>query len=257
MTELSGLLKTKVDPVKMARQEELMRGLGQQFVGNPYLGEFGQQLKRGDYQQAASDLDKVAKTVPKIDKEKRQNISDALKRGGKGLQNTDFDGLGSELSGAGEALDAGDIEGTQTRLSKSSRKIRNFGLLKKRNWRLAKLLSECQACKAGIAGICSGGGVTAGGKKAGKGTSASQLGELTSLDSALNLTRITGVQGEGASAVQTVASSPEGQQSGVSYKDAYTKYQKLSEDALTQEQIPLGYKFYVKRYFESIKPSDE
>jgi hypothetical protein len=257
MTELSALLKTKVDPVKMARQEELMRGLGQQFVGNPYLGEFGQRLKRGDYQQAASDLDKVAKTVPKIDKEKRQNISDALKRGGKGLQNTDFDGLGSELSGAGEALDAGDSEGTQTRLSKSSRKIRNFGLLKKRNWRLAKLLSECQACKAGIAGICSGGGMAAGGKKAGKGISASQLGELTSLDSALNLTRITGVQGEGASAVQTVASSPEGQQSGVSYKDAYTKYQKLSEDALTQEQIPLGYKFYVKRYFESIKPSDE
>ena len=152
---------------------------------------------------------------------------------------------------------AGDIEGTQTRLSKSSRKIRNFGLLKKRNWRLAKLLSECQACKAGIAGICSGKGLAAGGKNAGKGTSASQLGELTSLDSALNLTRITGVQGEGASAVQTVASSPEGQQSGVSYKDAYTKYQKLSEDALTQEQIPLGYKFYVKRYFESIKPSDE
>ena len=259
MTELSALLKTKVDPVKMARQEELMRGLGQQFVGNPYLGEFGQQLKRGDYQQAASDLDKVAKTVPKANKEKRQNISDALKRGGKGLQNTDFDGLGSELSGAGEALDAGDIEGTQTRLSKSSRKIRNFGLLKKRNWRLAKLLSECQACKAGIAGICSGRGLasSSGGKKAGKGTSASQLGELTSLDSTLNLTRITGVQGEGASAVQTVASSPEGQQSGVSYKDAYTKYQKLSEDALTQEQIPLGYKFYVKRYFESIKPSDE
>ncbi len=259
MTELSALLKTKIDPDKMARQEELMRGLGQQFVGNPYLGEFGQQLKRGDYQQAASDLDKVAKTVPKIDKEKRQNISDALKRGGKSLQNTDFEGLGSELSGAGEALDAGDSEGTQTRLSKSSRKIRNFGLLKKRNWRLAKLLSECQACKAGIAGICSGRGLasSSGGKNAGKGTSASQFGELTSLDSALNLTRITGVQGEGESAVQTVASSPEGQQSGVSYKDAYTKYQKLSEDALTQEQIPLGYKFYVKRYFESIKPSDE
>ena len=257
MTELSALLKTKIDPDKMARQEELMRGLGQQFVGNPYLGEFGRQLKRGDYQQAASDLDKVAKTVPKANKEKRQNISDALKRGGKSLRNTDFGGLGSELSGAGEALDAGDIEGTQTRLSKSSRKIRNFGLLKKRNWRLAKLLSECQACKAGIAGICSGKGLAAGGKNAGKGTSASQLGELTSLDSALNLTRITGVQGEGESAVQTVASSPEGQQSGVSYKDAYTKYQKLSEDALTQEQIPLGYKFYVKRYFESIKPSDE
>ena len=262
MTELSALLKTTIDPDKMARQEELMRGLGQQFIGNPYLGEFGRQLKRGDYHQAATNLDKAAKDVPKFDKEKRQNISDALKRGGKSLQNTDFGGLGSELSGAGEALDAGDGEGTQTRLSKSSRQIRNFGLLKKRNWRLAKLLSECQACKAGIAGICKGAGLTyalsnSPSNKAGKATSASQLGELTSLDSALNLTRITGVQGDGASAIQTVASSPEGQQSAVSYKDAYTKYQKLSEDALTQEQIPLGYKFYVKRYFESIKPSDE
>lgn len=262
MTELSALLKTKIDPDKMARQEELMRGLGQQFIGNPYLGEFGRQLKRGDYHQAATNLDKVSKDVPKFDKEKRQNLSDALKRGGKSLQNTDFDGLGSELSGAGEALDAGDGEGTQTRLSKSSRQIRNFGLLKKRNWRLAKLLSECQACKAGIAGICKGAGLTyalsnSPSNKAGKATSASQFGELTSLDSALNLTRITGVQGEGASAIQTVTSSPEGQQSSVSYKDAYTKYQKLSEDALTQEQIPLGYKFYVKRYFESIKPTDE
>lgn len=262
MTELSALLKTKIDPDKMARQEELMRGLGQQFIGNPYLGEFGRQLKRGDYHQAAANLDKVSKDVPKFDKEKRQNLSDALKRGGKNLQNTDFGGLGSELSGAGEALDAGDGEGTQTRLSKSSRKIRDFGLLKKRNWRLAKLLSECQACKAGIAGICKGAGLTyalsnSPSNKAGKATSASQLGKLTSLDSALNLTRITGVQGDGASAVQTVASSPEGQQSAVSYKDAYTKYQKLSEDALTQEQIPLGYKFYVKRYFESIKPTDE
>jgi hypothetical protein len=262
MTELSALLKTKIDPVKMARQEELMRGLGQQFVGNPYLGAFGQQLKRGDYQQAAADLDKVAKDVPKSDREKRQNLSDALKRGGKSLQNSDFDGLGSELSGAGEALDADNIEGTQTRLSKSSRKIRNFGLLKNRNLRLAKLLSECQACKAGIAGVCKSAGLTyaqstSPSNSAGKATSASQLGELTSLDSALNLTRITGVQGEGASAIQTVASSAEGQQSSVSYKDAYVKYQKLSEDALTQEQIPLGYKFYVKRYFESIKPSNE
>ena len=98
MTELSALLKTKIDPDKMARQEELMRGLGQQFIGNPYLGEFGRQLKRGDYHQAATNLDKAAKDVPKFDKEKRQNISDALKRGGKNLQNTDFGGLGSELS---------------------------------------------------------------------------------------------------------------------------------------------------------------
>ena len=265
MTELSALLKTKVNPQKMAQQESLMSGLGQQFIGNPYLGEFGQQLTRGDYQQAAAKLDKVTEKLPEFDKEKRQNISDELKRGGKSLQGTDLDGLGTELSGAGEGLANDDIASAQTRLRASSKKMRDFALLKKRNLQLAKLLSECEACKAGIASACQGNktGLTYAlsqnpSNNAGRKTSAGQLGpEATSLDSTLNLEQITGVQGEGSSTVQTSKTSAEGQQSAVSYKDAYTKYQKLSEDALTEEQIPLGYKFYVKRYFESIKPSDE
>lgn len=268
MTELSALLKTKIDPLKMAQQQELMKGLGQQFIGNPYLGEFGHQLKRGDYQQAATKLDDVTKDLPKSDKEKRQNLADALKRGGKHLEGSDLDGLGSELSGAGEGLDGDNIEGARVRLRASSKKIRDLGLLKNRNVRLAELLSECEACKAGIAGACSAAGINKAtglthalsispSNGAGNKTSASQLGQVTSLDSVLNLVQITGVQGEGASTVQTSKASAEGQQSAVSYKDAYTKYQKLSEDVLTQEQIPLGYKFYVKRYFESIKPSSK
>ena len=184
------------------------------------------------------------------------------------MQGTELDGLGSDLSGAGAALDGDDLKGTQLRLRASSKKIRDLALLKNRNLRLARLLSECEACKAGIAGACNSKGVNTAtgltynlsntpGTGIGNKTSTSQLGQLTSLDSALNLEQITGVQGEGASTIQTSKASAEGQQSAVSYKDAYTKYQKLSEDALIQEQIPLGYKFYVKRYFESIKPSDE
>ena len=259
MTELSALLKTKVDPLKMAQQQELMNGLAQQFIGNPYLGEFGHQLKRGDYQQAATKLDNLTKALPKFDTEKRRNLADELKRGGKSLQNTALDGLGTEMSGAGEGLAVDDVAGAQTRLRASSKKIRDLALLKNRNLRLAQLLSECEACKAGIAGACNATGLTntlstTPGTGIGKATSATQLGELTSLYSVLNLEQITGVQGEGTSTVQTSKASAEGQQSAVSYKDTYTKYQKLSEDALTQEQIPLGYKFYVKRYFESIKP---
>lgn len=268
MTELSALLKTKIDPLKMAQQEELMKGLGQQLIGNPILGEFGQQLKRGDYQKAADKLDKVAEDVPKFNQEKRQNLSDELKRAGKNLQNTDLDGLGGELSGAGESLEGNDSEGAQKGLRASGKKIRDLDLLKSRNQKLAELLSECEACKAGIAGACNAKGTNPAtgltqmlsnnpNESAGNKTSKTQQGDLTSLDSTLNLERITGIQGEGSSTVQTSKASAEGQESALSYKDAYMKYQKLSEDALTQEQIPLGYKFYVKRYFESIKPTDE
>ena len=268
MTELSALLKTKIDPLKMAQHQDLLNGLGQQFIGNPYLGEFGQQLKRGDYQQAATKLDNLTKELPKFDTEKHRNLADELKRGGKSLQNTALDGLGTEMSGAGAGLAVDDVQGAQTRLRASSKKIRNLALFKNRNLQLAQLLSECEACKAGIAAACNAKGVnkatgltyalsTTPSTGIGNTTSASQLGQLTSLDAILNLEQITGIQGEGTSTVQTAKTSAEGQQSAVSYKDAYTKYQKLSEDALTQEQIPLGYKFYVKRYFESIKPATD
>lgn len=268
MTELEALLKTKTDPLKMAQQEELMKGLGQQFIGNPILGDFGQQLKRGDYQKAADKLDKVAEDVPKYDQEKRQNLSDELKRAGKSLKDTDLDGLGGKLSGAGDSLEGSDSKGAQKGLRASGKEIRDFDLLKSRNQKLAELLSECEACKACIAGACNSKGTNPAtgltkllsnkpGEGAGNKTSTTQQGDLTSLDSTLNLEKLTGVQGEGSSTVQTSKASAEGQESALSYKDAYMKYQKLSEDALTQEQIPLGYKFYVKRYFESIKPTDE
>ena len=268
MTELTALLKTKVDPLKMAQQEELMKGLGQQFIGNPILGEFGQQLKRGDYKEAADKLDKVAKDVPKLDQEKRQNVSDDLKRAGKSLKDTDLNGLGGKLASAGEAMEGNDSEGAQTNLKASSKQIRDFDLLKSRNQKLAELLSQCEECKACIAACCQGKGINPAtgltkmlsnqpGQSAGNRTTESQLGQQTSLDSTLNLQNITGVQGEGSSTVETSKASAEGQESALSYKDAYMKYQKLSEDALTEEQIPLGYKFYVKRYFESIKPTEK
>ncbi len=268
MTELTQLLKTKIDPVKIAQQEELMQGLGQQFIGNPILGEFGQQLKRGDYKKAAEKLDKVAKDVPKFDQEQRQNLSDELKRAGKSLKDSDLDGLGGNIAGAGEAMEGNDTEGAQGKLNASSKQIRNFDLLKNRNQKLTDLLCACEDCKACIAACCAGKGINPAtglsnllsnspSNKAGSKTSTSQQGDLTSLDSTLNLQQITGVQGEGSSTVQTSKVSAEGQESSLSYKDAYMKYQKLSEDALTQEQIPLGYKFYVKRYFESIKPTEE
>ena len=263
MTELTALLKTKIDPIKMAQQEALMKGLGQQFIGNPILGEFGQKLKKGDYKEAADKLDKVSKDIPKFDQEQKQNLSDELKRAGNSLKDSDLSGLGGQLSGAGDALGDNDGEGAQGKLSESSKSIRNFDLLKNRNQKLEELLCACEECKNCIGACCGSGNAPAKmlsnnpSNKAGTRTSESQQGDFTSLDSTLNLEQLKGVQGEGDSSVETTKASAEGQESSLSYKDAYMKYQKLSEDAMTEEQIPLSYKFYVKRYFESIKPAEE
>lgn len=266
LTELSTMLKSKMDSAKMAKVESLMKGLGQQFTGNPILGDFGYTLKRGEYEQAAKKLDKVKENIKQLNREQRQNLSDELKRGGKSLEDTDLDALGTELARAGASLEEDDLEGTQVRLRKGSRRLLDLAFEKRRNLSLAKLLSQCEISKVGIRKACNSNAISnleglarktnSPSNSAGKATDPNPFGEMTAIDSALQLERITGIQSEGPSSVRISKTSEKGQQSTVSYKEVYTKYQKLSEEALSQEQIPLGYKFYVKRYFESIRPED-
>ncbi|MBI2391391.1 MAG: hypothetical protein HYV09_17505 [Deltaproteobacteria bacterium] len=40
------------------------------------------------------------------------------------------------------------------------------------------------------------------------------------------------------------------------YKKVYTEYKTVAEEALKQDEIPAGYRFYVRRYFDLIRPRD-
>jgi len=66
----------------------------------------------------------------------------------------------------------------------------------------------------------------------------------------------SGELGEGESFSEIFKVAEEGQRSSIGYKKVYSKYSKLSEDALSQEEIPLGYRYYVKHYFETIRPDE-
>jgi len=41
---------------------------------------------------------------------------------------------------------------------------------------------------------------------------------------------------------------------GNRYQKVYTQYRTVAEDVLEQESIPAGYEFYVRRYFQLIRP---
>jgi len=41
---------------------------------------------------------------------------------------------------------------------------------------------------------------------------------------------------------------------GTRYQKVYTQYHTVAEDVLQQENIPAGYEFYVRRYFQLIRP---
>lgn len=89
------------------------------------------------------------------------------------------------------------------------------------------------------------------------GTSGNVFGEKTGLESESRLEQVTGVQGDGPSEFETTH-SPEGrQESGRGLRDVYAKYQKLSEEVLESEPIPLGQRQTIRRYFELIRPGNE
>ena len=266
LTEMTEMLSAKMDKAGVAKVDALMKQLGEQFIANPNLSDFGYALKEGKYERAAERLFRLSNKLNSFNSEQRQNIADALQSGGASVQGTEIEPFGGELTKAAKALTQSDLDEAEKRLQEGCENLLACALAKQRNQLLANLLAQCQACKTGIGKACNGvGGSGRPGDGIGGGTDPNPFGALTNLDSFRQLERIRGVQGTGESTVETTevpiagdpTTSTDGQSTEDSYKEVYTKYHKLSEDALSQEQIPLGYRFYVKRYFESIKPKEE
>ena len=266
LTEMTEMLSAKMDKAGVAKVDALMKELGEQFIANPNLSDFGYALKEGKYERAAERLFRLSNKLNSLNSEQRQNIADAFQRGGSSVQGTEIGTFGNQLTKASTALTQNNLQEAKKSLQDGCENLLACALAKERDGLLAKLRSQCQACKTGIGKACNGiGGSGRPGNGIGGGTDPNPFGALTNLDSFRQLERITGVQGAGESTVETTEvlidgnpeTSTDGQSAEDSYKEVYTKYHKLSEDALFQEQIPLGYRFYVKRYFESIKPKEE
>ena len=263
LTEMTEMLSAKMDKAGVAKVDALMKALGEQFIANPNLSDFGYALKEGKYERAAERLFRLSNKLNSFNSEQRQNIADAFQRGGSSVQGTEIGTFGNQLTKASTALAQNNLKEAEKSLQDGCENLLACALAKEREGLLAKLSAQCQACKAGIGKACNGGGSS--GNGIGASTDPNPYGVLTNLDSFRQLERITGVQGAGESTVETTEvpidgnpeTSTDGQSAEDSYKEVYTKYHKLSEDALSQEQIPLGYRFYVKRYFESIKPKEE
>ena len=270
LTEMTKMLSAKMNSAGIAKVDALMKELGEQFIANPNLGDFGYALKEGKYERAAERLFNLSNKLEQFNSEQRQNLADALQRGGSSVQRTEIESFGNELTKAAAALTQRDLKEAEKRLQDGGQSLLARALTKQRNRLLAQLLSQCQACKAGICKAHNGNSSNPSnnigtGNNAGTGTDPNPFGVLTNLDSFRQLEQITGMQGAGESTVEITevpiagspATSTDGRSTEDSYKEVYTKYHKLSEDALSQEQIPLGYRFYVKRYFESIKPNEK
>ena len=62
--------------------------------------------------------------------------------------------------------------------------------------------------------------------------------------------------GQGVASSQVIYGAAERGFVGRGYKQVFTDYQTVAEQALSQDEIPSGYRFYVRRYFQLIRPRE-
>lgn len=100
-----------------------------------------------------------------------------------------------------------------------------------------------------------GGDGPSGGTEAGAGSSPEVKGKATDLDGKTEDVTAAAVDtGQGAASSEVVFGAAEQGFTGARYQKVYTQYRTVAEDVLEQDTIPAGYEFYVRRYFQLIRP---
>ena len=68
---------------------------------------------------------------------------------------------------------------------------------------------------------------------------------------------ITGEHGEGPSRRETILTAAQRGFATRAYREVYADYRRIVEEVMNAENIPTGYKYYVRRYFQMINPHNE
>lgn len=102
-----------------------------------------------------------------------------------------------------------------------------------------------------------GGGQEKGGKEWGTGHDPNLTGKATSPKMGTQDVSATAVDtGQGASRSEVIYGAAERGFVGRSYKTVFTEYHTAAERAISKEDVPAGYRFYVQRYFQLIRPRE-
>ena len=95
------------------------------------------------------------------------------------------------------------------------------------------------------------------GKGAGAGHDPNLAGDPTKLDGKTQDVSAAGVDsGQGSASAEVIYGAAERGFVGKGYQQVFTDYQTVAEQVMEQDEIPPGYRFYVRRYFQLIRPRD-
>jgi len=235
-------------------------------------GEFASALRRKDFVAAAAEATTMEKKtssgeVPMPAGEQAQKISQKLGSSAQAMQQKQS-GASSAMNQMAQSMKEGDRQ----KAAQGWKQMSNA------------MQSECQkqgACKGlGLQlaqmGQCKGGGDRPGegkkismglpkislakskepGKGAGTESDPNHFGVETKLDGTREQASLSGMTGEGDSETSTEASNEPNRETATASVAAqnFKAYEKLSQQAVEDESLPLAHRQAIKKYFEQIRP---
>lgn len=218
-------------------------------------------LATQDYDNAAEKLEKIDAST--MNRKEREAITESLAKISKELGEGKKGKLSEGVKELKEGLEHENQSLSKAGLTKTADVCRTQSLKKKIGESLGSQLARLAECKSNCQGNKSGNNPNANKSNTpkntwGTGKSGQATGDKkTELESQRHQEQLSGASGDGPSEKETT-SSPEGRQAATrDYQQRYREYKRQMEEVLDSEPLPLGDRQTVRRYFESIRPSNE
>ena len=255
LSEMQSALQEVAAQFNVGATDEQMKAIGEALQSAEALQEAGQALQAAQYDKAASELSKLDN--PKLDRKESRAVADKLNKAAEEADKKGLKKLSDAAKKTAEGLDKDNASQTKNGLSKLAESAKQQGnskkiseLLKKQGDRLAESKGNCQSNAQGDKRAAKPS------LKAGRGTNETVQGGRTELAAKRDEQKIQGLKGEqGDSDSETLTTKEAEETAKREFKEVYHKYRKLSDAVLESEDIPLGHRQTIRRYFEAIRPS--
>lgn len=258
LSEMQASIQQQQVQFNSGMAEQQLQSVGEAMSAAESLAAASKALAEGQLEKAAQELEKLEN--PELDRKELKAVTDKLQKAAEQMSDAGQQSLSEATSQFCEGLKKcdGSCQGGAKKLALECKKCTG-------GKKISQLLKECQNCLSECKSNCQKNCLKTGENRKKSTTPSSNFGlstngnidgEKTDLNSKRNEEKITGQQGDGESEIETTHEVEGKQQATRAYRDVYQKYRKLSESVLDSEEIPLGHRQMIRKYFELIRPQN-
>lgn len=257
MSEMQTALQAVAAQFNVAATDEQMKAIGEALQSAEALQQAGQSLQDGQYEKGAEELAKLED--PKLDRKESRAVSEKLQKASEKSAQNGLKKLSEATKELSEGMKNDNPTQSKSGMSKLAECAKKQGNCKKIGDLLKKQCDKLGESKGNCQSNSSGNKTTKNPSlKAGKGTNSETQGERTNLAAKRNEEKIQGLKGEQGDSDKESITTPEAEETAKrGLKEVYSKYRKMSDAVLDSEDIPLGHRQTIRRYFEAIRPNAE